>query len=378
MTVSSSARPLVAAIAAILVVAVLGAAVLYAMRRRSITTVLNATVLTCAAVYTTGVLISTATALRGEQLRDLLTVMSVATALSILISVVLAKLIMIASVKLRHAVRLLDEHQEPRLPDAPTAELRGVALELAATQQRLVEARARGMAAENSRRQLLAWIGHDLRTPLSRLRAMAEGLEDELLAEPEFPEYHRAIRLQADRLAALVDDVFELSTIDAGALQPMLAPVALDDLISDTLASAQPIAHTRQLRLTGDAPRGLTVETDPRLLNRVLDNLLANALRETPAGGAVEVLAEDRPRAVWIEVRDTCGGIPKHALPHVFDPGFHAETNRPPDDRGGLGLAIARGFVTVLGGELTVRNTDTGCAFVVVLPKPQAGEAVGE
>lgn len=369
MTGFSTAPPLVAAITATLIVAVLGATLLYGLRRRSITTVLNATVLTAVAVLTTGVLISTATALRGQQLRDLLTAMSVAAGLSTLISVVLAKLIMMASIEIRRAVRLLDEDQQPRLPDAPTAELRGMAADLRATQQRLAEARARETAAENSRRQLLQWIGHDLRTPLSRLRSMAEGLEDQVLAEPEVAHYHGAIRLQADRLSALVDDVFELSAIDSGALQPNLGPLALDDLISDALATARPAAHARQVTLAGHAPRGLTVDTDLRMLNRVLDNLLANAIRETSAGGLVEALAGGGPHAVWVEVRDACGGIPEEALPHVFDAGFRAEENRPADGRGGLGLAIARGFVAVLGGELTVRNTDTGCAFHVALPK---------
>lgn len=122
--------------------------------------------------------------------------------------------------------------------------------------------------------------------------------------------------------------------------------------------------------LAGDAPRGLAVDTDPRLLNRVLDNLVANGMRETPSGGTVELLAGERISAVWIEVRDSCGGIPQNALPHVFDTGFRGEANRPVDGPGGLGLAIAHGFVAVLGGELTVRNTDTGCAFLIVLPQP--------
>jgi len=74
---------------------------------------------------------------------------------------------------------------------------------------------------------------------------------------------------------------------------------------------------------------------------------------------------------VWIQVQDSCGGIPHHALPHVFDAGFRVEANRPTNGGGGLGLAIARGFVDVLGGELSVRNTDTGCAFLVVLPNSQ-------
>ena len=201
---------------------------------------------------------------------------------------------------------------------------------------------------------------------------MAEGLEDEILPEPEIAQYHGAIRLQADRLTALVDDVFELSTIDSGALQPSLAPVALDDLISDVLSTAQPTAHARQVVLIGDAPRGVTVDTDPRMLNRVLDNLLANAIRETPAGGVVEALAGVGEDVTWVEVKDACGGIPTEALPYVFDAGFRADESRPADGREGLGLAIARGFVAVLGGELTVRNTDTGCAFLVVLPKLSA------
>jgi len=371
--VPSSAEPLATAIAATLIVAVLSAGVLYGLRRRSITIVLNATVLTCAAVLTTAVLTSTVTTLRGRQLRDLLTAISVAAALSVLISVILAKLIMVASVELRRAVRLLDERHELRLPDPPTAELRGVAAELVATRERLAESRERERAAENSRRELLTWIGHDLKTPLSRLRAIAEGLEDEIVSESEVTQYHRAIRLQTDRLTTLVDNVFELATIDAGALQPVVLPVALDDLVSDTLASAQPAAHARRLTLTGDAPRGITVDTDPRLLNRVLDNLLSNAMRETPSGGAVELVAGERPGAVWVEIRDTCGGIRPDDLHRVFDVGYRAETSRPADGRGGLGLAIARGLVTVLGGELTVRNTDVGCVFRVALAKPRAG-----
>jgi signal transduction histidine kinase len=367
---SFSAAPLAGATASTITVATLGAGLLYLLRRRSITTVLTATVLTAVAVLTTGVLTSTATVLRGKQLRNLLTSMSVAALLSVLIGVVLAKLIMAASVELRRAVRLLADDQELRLPESPTAELRGMAKELAATQQRLAEARARERAAESSRRELLAWIGHDLRTPLSRLRAMAEGLEDGVVQPAEIGHYHRAIRLQADRLAALVDDLFELATIDAGTLRPVPVPIALDDLISDILATAQPVAQAKQVTLTGDAPRGLAVNADPRLLNRVLDNLLFNSLRETPPGGTVEITAGERPDAVWLEVRDTCGGISQDALPRVFDPGFRVEPNRPEDGRAGLGLTIASGFVNALGGDLTVRNTEDGCEFLAVLPKP--------
>lgn len=378
MSVSFSAASLIGTIVATVAMAALGAGLLYLLRHRSVTTVLMATVLTAIAVLTTGVLTSTATVLRGKQLRDLLTSMSVAALLSLIIGVGLAKLIMAASGELRRAVRLLDDYEELRLRRIPTAELRGVAEELVATRQRLVDARARERAAESSRRQLLRWIGHDLRTPLSRLKAMAEGLEDGVVRSPEIDRYHRAIRIEADRLAALVDDVFDLSTIDAGALQPVLVPVVLDDLISDMLATAQPAARAKPVALTGVAPRGLAVDADPRLLNRVLDNLVSNALRETSSGGTIEITAGQRADAVWLEVRDTCGGISADALPRVFDPGFRGATNRPAEDgRAGLGLPIVRGFVNAMGGDVTVRNTDDGCIFLVTLPKSTSGMASG-
>ena len=365
---SFSVAPLAGATAAIVVVGALAAGLLHLLRRRSITTVLIATVLAAIAVLTAGVLASTAAALRGQQLRDLLTSMSIAALVSVVLGIGLAKLIMTASVELRRAVRLLADDEHVRLPDSPTAELRGLAEELAATQHRLGKARERAQAVESNRRELLAWIGHDLRTPLARLRAMAEGLEDGVVRAAEIEPYHRAIRLQVERLSALVDDVLEVATIDAGALAPVVVPIALDDLISDMLAAARPVALAKGVVLTGDAPPGLAVDVDPRLLNRVLDNLLGNALRETPPGGTVDISAGESAGEVWLAVRDTCGGIEADALPRVFDRGFRGEANRPADGRAGLGLAIARGFVNALGGDITVRNTQNGCVFRAVVP----------
>jgi len=373
--VTSFATPLIGATVATIGVAMVGAGLLYVLRRRSITTVLTTTVLTAIVVLATGVLCSVATTLRGRQLDDLMASMSVAALLSLAIGVGLAKLIMAASVELRRAVRLLDEHPELPLPDAPTAELRAVAEELSMTRQRLAEARARATAVENSRRELLTWIGHDLRAPLSRLAAMAEGLEDRIVQPAETGRYHRAIRLQADRLGALVDDIFELATIDAGALRPAPVSISLDDLISDVLAAAQPAAGAKQITLTGDAPRGSAVHADPRLLNRVLDNLVSNALRETPAGGTANVVAAQHPDAVWLEVRDMCGGISEQVIARVFEPGFRVDEARAANGQAGLGLAIARGFIDAMGGDLSVQNTEVGCVFRAVLPKGAPPEA---
>ncbi len=369
-----SATSLAGGTATTIGVAVVGTGLLYLLRRRSITTVLTATVLTAIVVVATGVLGSVAATLRGSQLDNLLVSMSVAALLSVAIGVGLAKLIMAASVELRRAVRLLDQYPELPLPDAPTAELRAVANELSLTRQRLAEARAREKAVEHSRRELLAWIGHDLRGPLARITAIAEGLEDGVVEPAETNRYHRAIRLQAERLAALVDDIFELAAIDAGTLRPSLVSMNLADLISDALAGAQPAAEGKQITLTGDAPRHLAVHADPRLLWRVLDNLLSNALRETPPGGTVEIIARDRVDAVCLEVRDTCGGISQDAVARVFDPGFRVDPARSADGCAGLGLTIARGFVNALRGDLTVQNTEIGCSFLAMLPKNVLGK----
>jgi len=367
--VFTSATSLAGGIAATISVAALGATLLYLLRRRSITTLLTTTVLTAIVVLATGVLGSVAATLHGMQLGNLLASMSIAALLSVAIGVGLAKFIMAASVELRLAVRLLDQYSDLPLPDTPTAELRAVAEELSLTRQRLAEARARERAVEHSRRELLAWIGHDLRAPLARLTAIAEGLEDGIVEPAETNRYHQAIRLQAQRLAALVDDVFELAAIDAGALRPVPASMNLADVISDVLAAAHPAAEAKQITLAGDAPRSLPVYADPRLLQRILDNLVSNALRETPVGGTVQIIATDGADAVSLEIRDTCGGISEDTVARMFDPGFRVDPARGEDGRAGLGLTIARGFVNALRGDLTVQNTAVGCVFVAVLPK---------
>src|SRR5207253_6633093 len=135
----------------------------------------------------------------------------------------------------RHAASQGTDHNPTTLV---TAELDGLRRELTTTADRLAESRERERALERSRRELVAWVSHDLRTPLAGLRAMAEALEDGVATDPA--RYHHRIRVEADRLAALVDDLFELSRIQAGALRLTLERVPVADVVSDALASAQP------------------------------------------------------------------------------------------------------------------------------------------
>ncbi|MBI1758674.1 MAG: sensor histidine kinase [Actinobacteria bacterium] len=231
------------------------------------------------------------------------------------------------------------------------------------------EALARERAVEASRRELVAWVSHDLRTPLAGLRAMAEALEDGVVDHPvPVAEYHRRIRRETDRLAGMVDDLFELSRIHAGALELHLDQVSLGDLISDAVASVAPSAAAKRVQLRAEPSHWPTVLGSDTELGRVVRNLLANAVRHTPVDGTVRVAAGRDQEGAWLSVQDACGGIPTGDLPRVFEVAFRGEAARSKDGGAGLGLAIARGLVEAHRGQIAVQNVAPGCRFVVRLP----------
>jgi signal transduction histidine kinase len=236
------------------------------------------------------------------------------------------------------------------------------------------QARQRERRAEAGRRELVAWVSHDLRTPLAGLRAMAEALEDGLLADPAgVREYHRRIRAETDRMTRLVDDLFELSRINAGAPGAPRSAVALGDVVSDALASLAPVAQAKGVHLRAEDSGWPTVPGSGAELARVVGNLLLNAIRFTPYDGTVTVTGGRDGGDAWLAVADSCGGIPAADLPRVFDVAFRGEAARSPNPApagagGGLGLAIVRGLVAAHGGRVEVGNVDRGCRFVVHLP----------
>jgi signal transduction histidine kinase len=261
--------------------------------------------------------------------------------------------------------------------EAPTSapgELGSLAAQLAATSDRLAEARAEAAATEQSRRDLVAWVSHDLRTPLAGIRAMVEALEDGIVDdEATIARYYATMRHEVDRLAALVDDLFELSRIHSGSLRLELEPVPLDELIDHAMAGPAVAAQAKRVELLNCShDQTPVVELAAPEIVRVLSNLLDNAIRYTPAGGSVTVHTAVDPAsgAVQISVRDGCGGIPEHDLEQVFDMGYQGDAARTPGEhRGGLGLAVARGLVEAHQGDITVRNLGPGCEFTVLLPK---------
>jgi signal transduction histidine kinase len=266
-----------------------------------------------------------------------------------------------------------------------SGELRRLRSELDATGVALSATRERERGLESSRRELVAWVSHDLRTPLAGLRAMAEALEDGIAESPE--RYHKQIRIEVDRLAGMVDDLFEISRLQAGAPRTRADRVNLDDLVSDCVAALEPVATLQRVQLVRQLTPGIDTSSQEVVgnsaeLNRALTNLLINAIRHSSPEATVAIsissIHDESGPAVRVQVRDQCGGIAAADLPRLFDVGFRGEPARTPSlepggaaglgGGAGLGLAITRGIIAAHQGSIAVDNTADGCEFTVRLP----------
>ena len=379
---------------AVIITGLLGALVLQAIRRRSLlTSIVVAAVVPVAAV-------SAAVALNVNQMvisaHDS-TVVSVALALSTVLAValsfVLGRRVASGSRELTQALRGLAEgpHADPStLADegassalsgngrsSAPAEITALAIELDTTRESLRLSRHRERALEQSRRELVAFMSHDLRTPLAGLRALAEGLEDGVIEDQGAALSQ--MRRTVERMNALVGDLFELSRLNAGPARAPQArgPVSLVELAYDVVGEAREPARRRDVELLLELPQDsdrLAVLGSGDELARALSNLVGNAVRHTPEHGQVLVsarrAADGRAR---LAVTDGCGGISDDDLARVFDIGWRGEPERGTSDAGaGLGLAIARGVIESHAGSISVANVDGGCRFDIDLPaKPQ-------
>jgi signal transduction histidine kinase len=212
----------------------------------------------------------------------------------------------------------------------------------------------------DSRRELVAWASHDLRTPLANMQAMLEALEDGLGA-PE--EYIPALREQVRALSQLVDDLFELARIDADALTLELQQLPLAPVVSSSLRGVEAEARLRHVRLGADVQDGLTARFAPEKIERVLMNLLTNALRHTPSDGAVAVRVAPLRGEIRVAVEDTGEGLDSEARERMFERFWRADRSRT-SSGAGLGLAIARGLVEAHGGRIWAEDREDGGARV--------------
>jgi signal transduction histidine kinase len=369
---------------AVLVAGALGAGLLLTLRRRPIGVQVTAVVLVSVATVGVGAMAAAqAMFLSQHDLNALLVILLAAGTTGALVAMALGHRVSAASRSLERAVRRiggdlgagLGHDAAPSSGQAETGEFAALAHELDDMSRRLEQALARERAVDSSRRELTAWVSHDLRTPLAGIRAIAEALEDGVVDDPDIvARYHRTLRVETDRLARLVDELFELSVINAGALRLQTERVNLGDLVSDALAASSAGARARGVHLEGrlNGP-ALELELSPSEVARVLRNLLENAVRHTPSDGSVWVEAGAEDGGVYVSVTDECGGIPAAHLDRVFDLAFRGEVARTPGVEGGagLGLAIAKGIVEAHHGDITVRNESGGCRFTVRLPLSQ-------
>ena len=223
------------------------------------------------------------------------------------------------------------------------------------------------------RRDLIAWAGHDLRTPLSSIRLLVEALADGLVSDPQtVQQYLQQAKKQVDQLSGLVDDLFQVSQLDAGGMLLHLEPASMTDLISDTLESFTTQAQQKNITLSGSAAPGIDpLVMDVQRMGRVLNNLISNALHHTPSGGVVTILAESIPGSVAVSIRDSGEGILPEDMPHVFERFYRGDKSRNRASGGaGLGLAIARGIVEAHNGSIRLESQlDQGTVFTIILPK---------
>lgn len=276
------------------------------------------------------------------------------------------------------AQHVADGDLNVRADDRSNDEIGRLALELNSMVAQLGHTKQERDRLEASRRTLIAAVSHDLRTPLASVRAMVEALNDGVVSDPEtVSRYLRTIQNESLHLTTLIDDLFELSQIDAGALKLHIEPTSMADLLSDALASMTPQAEKKHIQIEshiqGELPR---VPVDAPRMQRVLYNLIQNAIRYTPDDGTVTLTLRGNREGVELTVMDTGEGIPETDLPHIFDRFYRGEAARTRDSRSavsgsgaGLGLAIARGIIEAHGGSISANSTPgQGSVFHVVLP----------
>ena len=270
------------------------------------------------------------------------------------------------------AERLAKGDLKTRVPVQGHDEVAALAITFNQMAEQLQTADQKQRELENMRRDLIAWVSHDLQTPLTSMRAILEALSDGVVDEPEMVNrYLNTAQRDVRSLSALIDDLFQMAQLDTGGFPLNRAPASLNDLISDTLESFSELAYRESIALEGRVELNVDpVFMDTQAIGRVLNNLIGNALRHTSAGGRVHVSARRTDKGVEATVSDTGEGIRAEDIPHIFDSFYRGEKSRNRDTGGaGLGLAIARGVVHAHGGDIRVESqASKGTRFIFHIP----------
>jgi signal transduction histidine kinase len=247
-------------------------------------------------------------------------------------------------------------------------ELQTLARALDDTARRLEVSLAREHEAENRRRDLVTAVSHDLRTPLAGLRAMVEAIQDEVVTDPPtLRRYIGEMQSSVDSLVRLVDELFEFVQLDTAEIELEARHAALEDVVESAASACHAQAAEKGLIVETRLGEAAAVPCSPRL-TRVLQNLLQNAIRHTPADGTVRIEANFLSSGVQVVVADQGDGIPIEAIDKIFEPFWRGDTTRSTEGAG-LGLAIAKRIVESLGGRIGVESEPrTGTRFAIELP----------
>nr|WP_306673649.1 ATP-binding protein [Tahibacter caeni] len=224
--------------------------------------------------------------------------------------------------------------------------------------------------ASRARRQWIADISHELRTPLAVLRGEIHALEDGI--RPYTPAAIASLRAEAERLGALIDDLYQLALADVGALAYRIEPLDLGELLREATAGHAALLRERGLDLRLELPEEpMPIEGDAQRLSQLWGNLLANAARYTDAGGCVRVQAQRLPASWLIHVDDTPPGVAQADLPRLFERLFRSDASRSRSSGGaGLGLAICKSIVTAHAGSIEAAPSPLGGLRIsVCLPR---------
>jgi signal transduction histidine kinase len=265
---------------------------------------------------------------------------------------------------IRRAVAAVGEgSRKVEIPISGDGELGALARDLEATVAKLD-------AAEHSRRELVAAVSHDLRTPLTTLRLIAEGLEDGIFEPERTREQMRLMTTHVRALGSLIDDLFELSRLEAGDIRWSMERVRLDELLRETIDAMRPHAEAGRVSIEAELGALVPARGNPEQLQRVLFNLIQNAVRHTPADGTVVVRAESvRGAAVEVEVADSGAGIEPELRRRIFEPFVQGPSRvAGADGSAGLGLAIARAIVEAHGGRIWLADQGPGTRVRFSLP----------
>jgi signal transduction histidine kinase len=270
-----------------------------------------------------------------------------------------------------------------RVPVQGSDEVASLAQAFNRMASRLQAADAEAQRIEDARRDFVAWVSHDLRTPLSSLLAMVDAMAEGIVTDREtVRRYLRQSRSEIDRLSGLIDDLFALSRLDTGHLRMGYEVSSLSDLVSDAVGALKPRAEAKGVDVDAAVAGGLdSVHIAPREISRVLQNLLDNALQHTPSGGRIELHAERTDRDVKVTVADSGHGIAPKDMERIFERFYRGEPSRTRGEQdgggAGLGLAIARGLVEAHGGKIWAEPVAAGAKLCFTLPDACVTNQVG-